>query len=414
MNSRRILMLIVAGIVVVGAAFYLGKRSGSLSREAPNNEGEAAKPQLPANRYSMTQDAQRNIHLTTATAQQEEITKTLRVTGTVGPEDGRVAHVFPLAEGVVRNIFVQLGTHVRAGQSLLHYDNVGLGSLTGEHRSLLGSLEKARAQQDVSAKNLARAENLLKVEAISQREFEVRRAEKEQADAVVNSARAEVASSEEKLHRFGLTDVQIQAISTGATHRTSSPNDVRSPITGIISKYAVANGEVITPNKEIFTVVDPSTVWVLADVYEKDLGAVPQRGVCSVKLAAFPKETFQGKVEYISESLDPQSRTAKLRCVLPNQDNRIRLDMFAELEIPTTRKEMTLTVPNTAIQEIDNEPVVFVQRGPEDFEKRNVKIGSKGDQNTEIIDGIKPGERVVTNGTLQLKFEAMRGTLGDD
>jgi multidrug efflux pump subunit AcrA (membrane-fusion protein) len=75
---------------------------------------------------------------------------------------------------------------------------------------------------------------------------------------------------------------------------------------------------------------------------------------------------------------------------------------------------MTLTVPNTAVQEIDNEPVVFVQSGPEDFEKRNVKIGSKGDQNTEILAGVKPGERVVTNGTLQLKFEAMRGTLGDD
>ncbi|MBS1816121.1 MAG: efflux RND transporter periplasmic adaptor subunit [Acidobacteria bacterium] len=416
MNLRRILILILVGIVIIGAAFYLGRRSGSGNgpKDEPKNEAETVKPRLAANHYSMTQDAQRNIHLTTAVAQQEEITKTLRVTGTVGPEEGRVAHVFPLAQGVVRNIFVQLGSQVRTGQSLLRFDNVELGTLTGEHRSLLGSLERAQAQQDVSAKNLARAENLLKVEAISQREYEVRRAEKEQADAGVNSARSELAASEEKLHRFGLTEDQIHSISTGSTHRTSSLNDVRAPITGVISKYEVAQGELIGPDKEIFTVVDPSIVWVLADIYEKDLGTVPQRGMCSVRLAAFPKETFRGKVEYISESLDPQSRTAKLRCVLPNQDNRIRLDMFAELEIPTTRREMTLTVPNTAVQEIDNEPVVFVQSGPEDFEKRNVKIGSKGDQNTEILAGVKPGERVVTNGTLQLKFEAMRGTLGDD
>jgi cobalt-zinc-cadmium efflux system membrane fusion protein len=409
-------MFLVAGAVLLGAAFYLGKRSGSGSgpKEQPKNEAEVTRPQMPANHYAIAQAAQQNIHLTTAVAQKEEITKTLRVTGTVGPEEGRVAHVFPLSQGVVRSIFVKLGSQVRAGQSLLRYDNVELGISTGEHRSLLGSLEKARAQQDVSAKNLARAENLLKVEAISQREFEVRRAEKEQADAGVNSARSELGASEEKLHRFGLTEDQIHSISTGATHRTSSLNDVRAPISGVISKYEVAQGELIGPDKEIFTVVDPSVVWVLADVYEKDLGTVPQRGICSVKLAAFPKETFQGKVEYISESLDPQSRTAKLRCVLPNQDNRIRLDMFAELDIPTTRKEMTLTVPNTAVQEIDNEPVVFVQRGPEDFEKRNVTVGSKGDQNTEILDGLKPGERVVTNGTLQLKFEVMRGTLGGD
>lgn len=416
MNLRRILILVVAGIVIVGAAFYLGKRSGSgaSKSEQPKNEAEVAKPQMPANHYAMTQDAQRNIHLTTAVIQQEQITKTLRVTGTVGPEEGRVAHVFPLAQGVVRNIFVKLGSDVRAGQSLLRYDNVELGTLTGDHRSLLGGLEKALAQQDVSAKNLARADNLLKVEAISQREYEVRRAEKQQADAGVNSARSELASSEEKLHRFGLNEDQIHSVSTGSTHRTSSLNDVRAPISGVISKYEVAQGELVSPDKEIFTVVDPSIVWVLADVYEKDLGAVPQRGPCSVKFAAFPKETFQGKVEYISESLDPQSRTAKLRCVLPNKNNRIRLDMFAELEIPTTRQEMTLTVPNAAVQEIDNEPVVFVQRGPEDFEKRNVKVGSKGDQNTEILDGLKAGDRVVTNGTLQLKFEAMRGTLGDD
>ena len=88
--------------------------------------------------------------------------------------------------------------------------------------------------------------------------------------------------------------------------------------------------------------------------------------------------------------------------------------MFAELEIPTTRRQIALTVPNSAIQEIENEPVVFVQRAPEEFERRNVKLGSKGDQNTEILEGLKPGDKVVTNGTLQLKFEAMRGTLGDD
>lgn len=415
MNSRRIFSIVAVALVLTGGSYYLGKHSSNAStKETPQTAAETAKPELPANQYTMTQEAQKNIQLSLAPVQQEEVTKTLRVTGSVSPEEGRVAHVLPLAQGVVRDINVQLGSSVRVGQTLLRYDNVELGNLTGMHRSLLGNLEKARAQQDVSAKNLARAENLLKVEAISQREFEVRRAEKEQADAGVNSARAEVSSSEEKLHRFGLSESEIRAVSTGASHRTSSLNDLRAPISGVISKYAVARGELIGPDKEVFTVVDPSQVWVLADVFEKDLGAVPQRGTCTVKFAAFPKETFEGQVEYISESLDPESRTAKLRCVLPNNDKRIRLDMFAELEIPTTRKTTALTVPNSAIQEIDNQPVVFVQRGPELFEKRDVKLGSRGDRSTEVLDGVKQGERVVTNGTLQLKFEAMRGTLGDD
>ncbi|CAN5405231.1 N/A [soil metagenome] len=405
---------VVLVLVVIAGAFLLGRRSGTTRPKKDEGESKATKPELPPNHYAMTSDAQRNIKLTTALAQQEEVQKTLSVTGSVTPDEGRIAHVFPLAQGVVRNVLVQLGSEVRAGQSLLRYDNVELGNQTGNQRSLLGSLERARAQQELAAKNLLRAENLLQVQAISQREFEVRRAEKEQADAGVSSARAELATSEEKLHRFGLSENQIRTITMGSAHRTSSLNDVPAPIHGLISKFSVATGELIGPDKEIFTIVDPSLVWVLADVYEKDLGTVPQRGPCIVKLAAFPKESFRGEVAYISEALDPQSRTAKLRCVVPNPGNRIRLDMFAELEIPTTRKEVTLTVPNSAVQEIDNKPVVFVQRGPEEFEQRSVKLGSKGDRSTEILEGLKSGDRVVTNGTLQLKFEAQRGTLGDD
>lgn len=408
------IIAVVLVLVVIAGAFLLGKRSGTTSPKKDEGESKATKPELPPNHYAMTSDAQRNIKLTTAAAQQEEVQKTLRVTGTVTADEGRIAHVFPLAQGVVKNVLVQLGTEVRAGQSLLRYDNVELGNQTGNQRSLLGSLERARAQQELAAKNLLRSENLLQVQAISQREFEVRRAEKEQADAGVSSARAELASSEEKLHRFGLSENQIHTITTGSTHRTSSLNNVTAPIHGLISKFSVATGELIGPDKEIFTIVDPSLIWVLADVYEKDLGTVPQRGPCIVKLAAFPKESFRGQVAYISEALDPQSRTAKLRCVVPNPGNRIRLDMFAELEIPTTRREVTLTVPNSAVQEIDNKPVVFVQRGPEEFEQRSVKLGSRGDRSTEILEGLKSGDRVVTNGTLQLKFEAQRGTLGDD
>ncbi len=411
MTSRRLLLIFVA-VALLGSAFFIGTRFNRSTQQEPAKEGEA-KSDLPPNTYVMTADAQRNIQLTVAPVEQEKIVRTIHVTGAVTPDSARVAHVFPLSQGVVRDIFVQLGSAVRTGQSLLRYDNVQLGVVTGEYSSLRGSLEKAIAQQNVSSKSLARAASLLEVEAISKREYELRQAEKEQADAAVASARAELATSEEKLHRFGLSMSQINASSTASAHRTSSLNDLRAPIGGIVSNYAVATGELIGPEKEAFTVVDPSVVWVLADVYEKDLGSIPQQGVCRVTLAAYPKEIFIGRVTYLSESLDPQSRSAKLRCVLPNPGNRIRLDMFAELELPTNQQQAALTIPNGAIQEIDNEPVVFVQRGPEQFERRNVKLGAKGDQRTEITAGLKPEERVVTNGTLQLKFQALRGTLGD-
>lgn len=411
MNLRRLLFILMA-VALLGGAFLAGTRVKRSAQQEPAKDADA-KSDPPPNMYTMTTDAQRNIQLTVASVQQENVIRTIHVTGAVTPDSARVAHVFPLSQGVVRNVFVQLGSAVRAGQSLLRYDNVGLGVVTGEYNALSGMLQKALAQQDVSAKSLARAANLLQVEAMSKREYELRQAEKEQADAGVASARAELATSEEKLHRFGLSTSQIDANSSLSSHRTSSLNDIRAPIGGVVSNYAVATGELIGPDKEAFTIVDPSVVWVLADVYEKEFGSIPQQGVCRVTLKAYPGEVFIGRVTYLSEALDPQSRTAKLRCVLPNPGNRIRLDMFAELEIPTNKKQLALTVPNSAIQEIDNEPVVFVQRGPEQFEKRSVKLGAKGDQRTEITAGLKPADRVVTNGTLQLKFEALRGTLGD-
>lgn len=411
MNFRSMTFGMIA-CALLGGTFFLGTRVHRPPTEQETHEPEAEAALAP-NTYAMTQDAQRNIQLTTQPVLMEQVDRTLHLTGNISPDQARVAHVYPLSQGIVRDIFVQLGSTVRSGQPLLRYDSVELGNTIGERNTALGAFQKARAQQEVSAKSLSRADNLLRVEAISQREYEVRKAEKDQADAEVVSAQADLATAEEKLHRFGLSNAQIAALGSDSSHRTSSLNSVRAPIGGVVSGFAVSPGALIAPEKELFSIVDPSTVWALGDIYEKDLRFVHQQGVCRVSLTAFPQTVFLGRITYLSEGLDPQSRTAKLRCVLPNDGNRIRLDMFADIEIPTSQKQSGLTVPNEAIQELNDEPIVFVQRAPELFEMRKIKLGVKGDRRTEVQAGVKAGDVVVSNGTLQLKFQALRGTLGD-
>jgi cobalt-zinc-cadmium efflux system membrane fusion protein len=339
----------------------------------------------------------------------------IKATGVVSPDETRVAHIYPLAQGIAEKPYVRLGDHVQAGQPLLLYDNIELGETVGEHLSLHGEVDKEKAQLQVARKSVERANTLIAVEAISPRDFELRKAEELQAEAGVQSKEAELARSEEKLHRFGLTEDQVQRLRvSGEGHRTASHNTLHAPFAGIITKYDVSQGESVARDKELFTLVDTSSVWVLGDIYEKDLGRVPGRGDCLVTVSSYPDERFHGQITYLSDFLDPNSRTAKLRCVVPNKDGRLKLEMFADVFIPTTSGAAAAVVPGAALQDIEGKPVVFVQRDATHFEKREVTLGERGEQETQILSGVRPGEKVVTAGSFYLKSAVMREQIGGE
>ena len=339
----------------------------------------------------------------------------IKATGVVSPDETRVAHIFPLAQGIAEKPYVRLGDHVTAGQALLLYDNIELGETVGEHLSLHGEVDKEKAQLQVARKSVERANTLIAVEAISPRDFELRKAEELQAEAAVQSKEAELARSEEKLHRFGLTEEQVQRLRVaGEGHRTASHNTLRAPFAGVITKYDVSQGESVARDKELFTLVDTSSVWVLGDIYEKDLGRIPGHGDCLVTVSSYPNERFRGRITYLGDFLDPSSRTAKLRCVVPNKDGRLKLEMFADVFIPTTSGTTASVVPGAAIQDIDGKPVVFVQRDATHFERREVTLGERGEQETQILTDIRPGEKVVTAGSFYLKSASMREQIGGE
>lgn len=405
MNKR---MLFIAGIAmaltIIAIILFVRKAK-------PQNEAEAAHD---PNIVEMSQDGQRNIGLVTEIVAEELVNQKVKATGIVGPDETKLAHVFPLAQGVVEQVFVRLGDRVRQGQPLLQYDNIELGELVGEHQSVHSDVEREMAQSTVATKSLERSKSLIQVQAISPREFEVRVAEKEQADAAVENKRAELSKVEEKLHRFGLTESEIGRLRNGSGHRTASHSLLRAPLAGVVTKYDVAPGELVTPSKELFTVVDTSNVWVLADIYEKDIASVPTKGPCQVSLSSYPDQVFNGVITYLSDFLDSSTRTAKLRCVLPNKDGRLKLEMFADVVVTTDRKVPTIAVPKNAIQEVNGESVVFVQTGTTQFEKRPVKIGQQGSDKVEVLEGLKKADKVVTVGSFQLKTEVLRESIGDE
>jgi len=153
---------------------------------------------------------------------------------------------------------------------------------------------------------------------------------------------------------------------------------------------------------------------VQAEVYEKDLGRIQVGQSAIIHVDTYPDETFAGKVTYISDALDPQTRTAKVRCEVSNDRVRLKLDMFATVQLPTTFRRMAVAVPVGAIQQLEAKTVVFVQRGAAQFEAREITMGKNVNGQVEVLAGLREGEPVVTVGAFHLKSIIAGKDLGEE
>jgi cobalt-zinc-cadmium efflux system membrane fusion protein len=410
-NAIRFTIVLVLGVALGAGAVRLfsNRPTAELGAE---HDGE-----LPAGIVEIPEAAQRNANVELAQATVTQLPATLEVTGIVTPDESRVAHVRPLARGVVEQIGVSLGSRVVKDQALLTYDNIELGQLVGEFLTEQASLRQAETDREVKRTSLARAESLIKIEAIAQQELDVRRAEFRNAEAGVASAQARVSKIEEQLHRFGLSDQDLRALSPEASeapHRAASHSTLRAPFAGVVTKFDVATGEVVEPDKELFTIADMSTVWVLADVYEKDLSKIRQDGTVAIRVDAYPDRTFTGRITHVGDLIDPTTRTAKVRCVVENRDSALKLDMFAKVVLGSADERQALAVPADAIQQVDNQSVVFVQQTPTRFERRGVETGLRTGNLVEITNGLEEGVTVVGKGSFYLKTALLRERIGDE
>ena len=406
-------LVLVVGIVLGGGVVWLF--SDRPAAESASEEEHA--DDLPAGVVEIPDAAQKNANVEIARVNSTVLPGQLEVTGIVTPDESRVAHVRPLARGVVEKIGVSLGSRVTQGQPLLTYDNVELGQLVGEYLTEQAALRQAETDREVKRTSLDRAESLIKIEAIARQELDVRRAEFRNAEAAVASAQARVSRVEEQLHRFGLTDADVKALAPEANeapHRAASHSTLRAPFAGVVTKLDVAAGEVVESDKELFTIADISTVWVLADVYEKDLAKITREGTVTIKVDAYPDRVFSGRITHVSDLIDPTTRTAKVRCVVENRDGALKLDMFAKVLLGTTEARQVLAVPADAVQQVDNQPVVFIRQSQTRFERRNVQVGRRSGELVEILSGLEDGQMVVGKGSFYLKTALLRERIGDE
>lgn len=412
-------MVIAIALLVgmfVGALLYSWWSRRSTEAVAPIAP-EASHPEEKNGLLQLSKEAIRNGGVKIEPAELRSLRTTLTATGVVAPDQSRVAHIRPIARGLVEKVHVQLGAYVSAGDVIIEYDNIELGLAIGEYLSALAALDSSHTDLEVKRTILERSEEMLKVGATARTTHDIRQAEFRNAEAKVNSAQAIVAKIEEQIHRFGTSDADLAKLAgkQGAqAHRTESHSTLRAPFSGVITTYDVAEGELVEPSDELVTITDLSTVWVMADVYEKDLGQVRVGQMAAVRVVSYPSEIFHGRITYISDVIESATRTAKVRCVVRNRVPRLRLEMFATIEIPTSGAEQMLAVPSAAIQQMSDRPVVFVQRSETEFEKRDVDTGVVDRGWVEIKSGVDAGDRVVTSGSFYLKSALLRELIGGE
>ncbi len=369
---------------------------------------------LPLDVVELTPESIETAHIQIEESKEMDLRIYLETTGVVSVDETRLAHIRPLSRGIVEEVYVRRGDRVREGQALVDYDNIELGELIGENLSNLAQLQSEMAQLEVTRKFLERGQALLEAQAIAQKEVELREAEYKKAQASINRQQAELAKIHEKLHRYGLSDQDIEELEAeghAGDHRTASRKSLRAPFAGIVIGYDVAVGELVEPDRELLTLADVSSVWILADIYEKDLGLIKTDQPVDVMTVAYPERVFKGRLTYISDLLERETRTARVRCVVPNPDGALKLEMFVAVKIPSIRRTVAVAVPESAIQNVEGEEVIFVAEESGLFHKRVVQTGLSAD-GWIAIDGLDEGTAVVTQGSFYLKSALSRESIG--
>jgi membrane fusion protein, heavy metal efflux system len=322
-------------------------------------------------------------------AERQRLKDVIESTAMVEPDANAVAHITSRISGRVVKLVAQLGQRVKAGEPLVVLNSIQLGEAKTNYI-------KAKSLQDIAKQHLDREEGLYAKKITAQKDVL-------QARADYDTARAQYQAARETL-RLLIPPDQVGRLDWNASGPPLSEFSLASPIDGIVVKRDLTVGSMVDSNVEPITVIDLDKLWVIANVFEHDIATLRRGASASIKVDALPDRKFDGEVTYISDSVDPKTRTVQARIEVPNREHLLKLGMFAHARIESLLgSREVLGVPDEAVFDVGGKQVVFVALGNGRYEPRVVRIGEIGVDLVEVASGLRPGEQVVTRGGLVLK-----------
>lgn len=379
-NRRQSCRHLSASLLILSAILILAGCEGSKSEAANNRANDPNHPELfaiPQNQMS---------HVQVMTVQLTTLTRTLRLTGAVAYNNFRTTPVITQVSGPVSRIVVVPGEKVRKGQPMLYV-------ASPDYSQLRTNYLKAKDAYSLAQKTNARSQDLYQHHAIAVKDLE-------QAESAEVQAGGDLASAEAALKVMGITDPDALMKAP-----PSFEVPVLAPIGGEVVEQLVSVGQLLQPgNTQCFTISDLSTVWVLVNVYQKDLPYVRVGDQVVIQTDTYP-DVFNGRIAYVAASLDPSTRTLQARIETVNPGEKLKKDMYVTATVQAGKIEKAIAVPDSAVlRDSENQPFVYTEVSPNQFGRRPVTLGESLQGQTQITAGLQPGDRLIGDGSLFLQF----------
>jgi membrane fusion protein, heavy metal efflux system len=325
-------------------------------------------------------------HVQVLTVEPTTLRRTLRLTGAVAYNSFHTTPVITQVSGPVSRIVVIPGQRVKPAEPMLYV-------ASPDYSQLRTNYLKARDAYALAQKTAARARDLYQHHALAEQNLE-------QAESAEVQAGGDLAAAEAALKVLGIANPDALVKSP-----PSFEVPVRAPIAGQVVEQNVAVGQLIqVGTTQCFMISDTSNVWVLVNVYQKDLPEVRVGDPVTIQTESY-QDVFHGRISYVAASLDPNTRTLQARIETSNPGEKLKKDMYVVATVDAGTIQNAIALPDSAVlRDSENHPFVYVEASPEQFGRRTVTLGDSLNGQTQITSGLKPGDQVVGNGSLFLQF----------
>ncbi len=374
---RHLAALTVLSAIVLTFVSCSGAGSNGSPKSNGNNSNSAELFIIPQDQLA---------HVQVLTVQPSSLTRTLRLTGSVAYNSFHTTPVITQVSGPVRRIAVVPGQRVQKGEPMLYVSSP-------DYSQLRTNYLKAKDAYALAQKAYARAQDLYQHHAIAEQNLE-------QAESVEVQAGGDLAAAGAALKVLGITDPDALVKAPPSFEAL-----VRAPIGGQVVEQDVSVGQLLqTGTTQCFMISDTSTVWVLVNVYQKDLPFVRVGDAVTIQTDSYP-DVFHGHISYVAAALDPNTRTLQARIETSNPGEKLKKDMYVVATVDAGTIQNAIALPDSAVlRDTENQPFVYVEVSSNQFGRRTITLGESLKGQTQVTSGLNAGDRVIGNGSLFLQF----------
>ncbi|MCB1144225.1 MAG: efflux RND transporter periplasmic adaptor subunit [Leptospiraceae bacterium] len=384
---------IIAVIAIIAGAYFV---YGKITKNKANGKSDPGEQQESVNRISIPPDVLKNHPLTYTKIRERGFYEEIVLPGKVSFDLERMANVGSRVPARIKQVYVKEGDMINTGAPLAVLTSIEVGNAQSNFLKSKARLESLKSQ-------LERATELFEKKIISAKEFEMTNVE-------YRTIKTEMETSFNTLIVYGLTKAEIQKLETGELE--SSQLILRSPIAGTVTERRAVNGQAVVTEDNLFIVANLTRLWILLDVYEKDLYSVKLNAEAVIFTLGDKPETVKARVAHVGEVIDPVKHTAEIRLEVDNHDFKLKPGQTVSAKvqglISESKSKRIMVVPSEAVHKIEGNSFVFIAHSDGSFEPKSVEIGETIDDDIEIKTPISVDDNIVSQGSFLIKSEYLK------